>query len=100
MQPTQKKTLGHIIREARDHLGIDQVTLAAMLGVSPPTVSRWENDKSYPEGNNLVELSRVLKLTGEWWLEANVPELSDAAVLEERLPGYSRGRVTYDRRTL
>jgi DNA-binding XRE family transcriptional regulator len=40
--------LAQRLRRARDEAGLTQVELAEALGVSPSTVSRWENGKGAP----------------------------------------------------
>ena len=46
----KENTLGKLLRELRGRLGLSQEGLAAALGVSFPTVSRWERGKSKPRG--------------------------------------------------
>ncbi|MBL8812702.1 MAG: DUF3883 domain-containing protein [Planctomycetaceae bacterium] len=52
------------IRQLRAALGMTQVELAEALGVSFPSVNRWENGKSRPSQlswNRLIELSETLE---------------------------------------
>ncbi len=50
------------IKQLRGRLGLTQVMLAERLGVSFPTVNRWENGKSVP---SQLSWSRLLEIAGE-----------------------------------
>ncbi len=50
------------IKRLRARLGLTQVALAEKLGVSFPTINRWENGKSRP---SQLSWSQILKLAGE-----------------------------------
>lgn len=50
------------IKRLRVRLGLTQVALAKVLGVSYPTINRWENGKSSP---SQLSWSQILKLAGE-----------------------------------
>ena len=56
-----EKTIGHKIKELREHLQKDQVEFAAMLGVKQPTISGWENGMRLPGSDNIRELVRLAK---------------------------------------
>ncbi|MBF0154640.1 MAG: helix-turn-helix domain-containing protein, partial [Magnetococcales bacterium] len=58
------------IKAIRTHLGLTQAALAESLGVSFPTVNRWENGKAKPSP---VCWSRLLELIGESKDEADLP---------------------------
>jgi len=45
---TQKTDPAVLIREVRGRLGLTQEKFAAKLGVTLPTVDRWENGRSKP----------------------------------------------------
>lgn len=47
------------IKELRKKLGISQDKLAALLGVAPYTVRRWESGKSRPSPLALEKLNKV-----------------------------------------
>lgn len=51
---------GHKLRSVRERLGLSQEQLAAKLDTRPTNVSKWENDKSAPNGVNMVLLLRAL----------------------------------------
>lgn len=50
------------IKRLRDRLGLTQVDLADRLGVSYPTINRWENGKSRP---SQLSWSQIRRLAGE-----------------------------------
>lgn len=50
------------IKRLRARLGLTQAALAERLGVSFPTINRWENGKSRP---SQLSWSQILKLAGE-----------------------------------
>jgi len=51
---------GRKLRSVRERLGLSQEQLAAKLDTRPTNVSKWENDKSAPNGVNMVLLLRAL----------------------------------------
>lgn len=68
----EAETAGERIAQARRELAakrredISQTGLAALVGVEPPTVSRWEAGLKTPSGPNLLKLARVLEKSPEW----------------------------------
>lgn len=42
------------VKEAREHLQFQQVEFAALLGVHPITVSKWENGRAKPSAWHLA----------------------------------------------
>ena len=65
------------IKELRRRLGLTQVMLAERMGVSFPTVNRWENGKSVP---SQLSWTRLLELSGE--IEEGVAVTRSAERLE------------------
>ena len=57
-----KKSIGEIIREARQKKGLKQDALAALLHVTPQAISRWETGQTAPDINLLIPLSKALGL--------------------------------------
>lgn len=56
-------TLGALIRERREHLGLTQENLAAEVGVTQSAVAFWESDHSRPGLDNLKILAKALRVT-------------------------------------
>ena len=51
------------IREERNKLSLSQEELAEKVYVTRQTISNWENDKTYPDINSLILLSKVFDVT-------------------------------------
>jgi superfamily II DNA or RNA helicase/DNA-binding XRE family transcriptional regulator len=62
MPPGLTRDYADQIKRLRARLGLTQVNLAERLGVSFPTVNRWENAKSKP---SQLSWNRLLELSGE-----------------------------------
>ena len=111
---------GKRISELRKAKGFSQEELAAHLGVSRQAVSRWENELSLPDTENLICLSRLLDVelsilngddgeteqpgpaeaeekerpsSREWWKKILVLALLCAVVLFFALWNVERSRV-------
>ena len=54
-----------LIREIRRRLGLTQEKFAARLGVTFPTVNRWENGKAKPWPLAMQERTDVLRSMGK-----------------------------------
>lgn len=50
--------LGAKLKEARTTKGFSQSDVAEFLNISRQSISKWETNKSYPDIDNLVELSK------------------------------------------
>jgi transcriptional regulator with XRE-family HTH domain len=57
--------IGQVLREARDSAGLRQGDVAAELGVTQQTVSRWESGRSRPGRDQLLALAGVLGINDE-----------------------------------
>ena len=49
-----------LIRALRKHLGLTQEKMAAKLGVSFPTINRWENGRALPSPLALQKIQQSL----------------------------------------
>jgi SOS-response transcriptional repressor LexA len=65
------KTIAERILHRRKELKISQRALGKLLDVSGATISLWETDRTYPNGENLLNLAKVLKTTPEWIRHGN-----------------------------
>ncbi len=54
-----------LVREIRRRLGLTQEKFAARLGVTFPTVNRWENGKAKPSPLAMQELTDLLRNMGK-----------------------------------
>lgn len=71
--------IGHFLKELRQEKGMTQEALAARLGVSNRTVSRWENGVNMPDFDLMRELGSCFHV--------GVEELLDGARRENPSPG-------------
>ena len=81
-------TLGEKISALRAARGMKQDELAAALGVSRQSVSKWETDASVPELDKLVQLAGLFGVTLDELVgrEPPSPEAPPAAVTVSRPP--------------
>jgi SOS-response transcriptional repressor LexA len=56
----ENMSVGKNIKEARKRAGLSQESLAGFVGVSPATISQWENDITKPDGENLLKCAARL----------------------------------------
>jgi putative transcriptional regulator len=54
-----------LIRELRNRLGLTQEKMAARLGVTFPTINRWENGRAKPSPLALKQIEDLLGELGE-----------------------------------
>lgn len=60
-----ERTPATLVRALRKSLGITQEKLAQKLGVSFPTINRWENGRSKPSPLALKQIEDLLKDLGD-----------------------------------
>lgn len=60
--------IGERLSEIRKDHGDTQAALAQKLGVSLPTVRAWEQEKSSPNHDTLVELCRLYGISSDYLL--------------------------------
>jgi transcriptional regulator with XRE-family HTH domain len=77
-RPTKNQgNLPHLVRKLRDLLGLTQEKFAAKLGVTFPTINRWENGRAKPSPLALArirELAEGLGKDGTDLLDRYFPE--------------------------
>jgi transcriptional regulator with XRE-family HTH domain len=56
-------TIGNIIKQRRIEQNITQIDLAKRIGVSRQTISNWENDKTLPDIDYIIELAQLFNLS-------------------------------------
>lgn len=57
--------MARLVRELRQRTGHSQEKLAAKLGVTFPTINRWENDRAKPSPLALKQIEDLLLDQGE-----------------------------------
>lgn len=62
---TQWSSTARLVRELRARLGLTQEKFAARLGVTFPTINRWENGRAKPSPLALKQIEELLAALGE-----------------------------------
>jgi len=62
---SKRRGTGHLIRELRNRLGLTQEKMAARLGVTFPTINRWENGRAKPSPLALKQIEDLLVDLGD-----------------------------------
>lgn len=57
--------LAPLVRKLRERLGLTQEKFAAKLGVTFPTINRWENGKAKPSPLALQQVKELLQEMGK-----------------------------------
>ena len=57
--------MGQLVRELRERLGLTQEKFAAKLGVTFPTINRWENGRAKPSPLAVKQIEDLLRGLGE-----------------------------------
>ena len=60
-----QKDISRLVRELRERTGLSQEKFAARLGVTFPTINRWENGKTRPSPLALKQIEYLIKEMGE-----------------------------------
>ena len=55
--------IGKKLREARIKSGLTQEAVSEQINVSRQTISNWENEKSYPDIINVIQLSNLYSIS-------------------------------------
>ncbi|MCM2629757.1 helix-turn-helix domain-containing protein [Lactiplantibacillus plantarum] len=56
-------TLSVQLRKARKASGFSQNEIASVLHITRQSISKWENDKTYPDLDNLIQLSYIYQIS-------------------------------------
>jgi transcriptional regulator with XRE-family HTH domain len=57
--------LSRLVRELRQRTGLTQEKFAAKLGVTYPTINRWENGRAKPSPLALKQIEDLLRSLGD-----------------------------------
>ncbi|MBE0558868.1 MAG: helix-turn-helix transcriptional regulator [Proteobacteria bacterium] len=61
----EQYSMARLVREIRKHTGLTQEKFAAKLGVTFPTINRWENDRAKPSPLAMEKIESLLRSLGE-----------------------------------
>lgn len=73
----EQPVIGHLIRELRQTMKLTQEKFATELGVTFPTINRWENGHATPSPLALKQIETLLDQLGES-ADATIRERSQA----------------------
>ena len=73
----EKMTTGEKLALLREKKGITQEKLSEILNVSRQSVSRWENDISFPETDKLIKLSKLFECSTDFLLNEEMQGMED-----------------------
>jgi len=62
---TKRSSTADLVRQLRARLGLTQEKLAARLGVTFPTINRWENGRAKPSPLALKQIEDLLAALGK-----------------------------------
>ena len=83
--------LGNVIKKMRFNANLTQEQLSEKLGISPQSVSKWENGISMPDIALLPEIAEVFGVSIDELFGLNEPEklrrIENRLEFEEALPG-------------
>ena len=78
------QTIGNRILKRRKELGLKQVQIQRLTGISTGNLSDIENGKKLPSAPTLISLSKILDCSADWILTGSTPEASVPILTNER----------------
>lgn len=76
-------TFGERLYELRNKKNLSQEELAEVLDVSRQSISKWENDKAYPEMTRLLFMSDYFDVSLDYLMRGIEKEDDDEKILEK-----------------
>ncbi|WP_238999336.1 helix-turn-helix transcriptional regulator [Macrococcoides bohemicum] len=70
--------VGNQIRYYRKENDLSQAELAEKIFVSSQTISNWENERSYPDLHNLIELASLFNVSLDQLVKGDVKMMRNA----------------------
>lgn len=70
------------ILKMRKQTGMSQEELAEKLNVSRQTISRWESDSAQPDASNLLQLSKLFKVTADFLINEDYENDNDVPAVK------------------
>lgn len=61
----EQPTIGNLIRELRQSMNLSQVKFADAIGMTFPSINRWENGHAIPSPLALQQIDTLLKQLGD-----------------------------------
>lgn len=69
------------IKESRIRAGLKQSELANLLHVAPPSVAQWENGRTAPSIDNIVNLAKILNVSTDFLLSVDSKTSSEGTTV-------------------
>lgn len=60
-----QKDIHNLVRELRGRVGLSQEKFAARLGVTTPTINRWENSRAKPSPLAFSQIEKLIRKLGK-----------------------------------
>lgn len=89
-------SLGNNIYTLRAKADLSQEELAAKLGVSRQSVSKWETDASVPDVDKLIQLSKIFEITLDELVNGEAPPQQQADIIRPEATQIENGSVVKD----
>lgn len=80
-------TFGEKLTHLRKREGMSQEDLAAQVGISRQTVSRWELGTAMPDSSNLLAISRLFRVSADYLLYEELEQENASAIHEQAEAG-------------
>lgn len=88
--------LGEKLKSHRENKGFSQVFVAEKLNVSRQSISKWENDRGYPDYDNLILLSQLYEVSIGELLDENEKLKKKLNIIMKILPARNRSSNFYE----
>ncbi len=85
--------LGKQIKFYRERIGLSQEKLAEKIYVSRQSISNWENERSYPDIHNILQLSVLFNVSLDELVKGDMDMMKNE-VARNRLNFWGRGMIT------
>lgn len=87
-------SLGQQLKKFRELKSLSQEDIAQKIGVTRQAVYKWENDKSYPDIDNLILLSELYNVTLDELIKGNESFKKKIIIADNKDTGLYVGFVT------
>lgn len=77
MLDTKQPAIGNLVRDLRQTMNLSQEKFAAQLGVTFPTINRWENGRATPSPLAIKQIHVLLEQLGERGMELQTKYFSE-----------------------
>ncbi|HET8845503.1 MAG TPA: helix-turn-helix transcriptional regulator, partial [Ktedonobacteraceae bacterium] len=71
---------GERLRRERRRRHLSQETLSEVLGCSPKTIRRWENQQAFPQAHHKLQISRFFGIRQEEWFTEDREAIHSASL--------------------